>query len=380
MDFREMDLVIYGQKKIGASHDQYFIRVTMNKDTEICKSSIAFRDGEFRTDDTLTDYLEESEHKDLFSENLILKIEILDRHDDDFIILLFDGSVVLFPNDEKTFTALENDVLAVKYLQLKLSCHGFTGYNCQFKNKDTNKVMTDFKTGFEVCKKAEECMPVEEECENNHCANGGTCYIDHISREPYCVCLEGFGGITCSYDECAFDEEELLYGEKEQFCESFKCSSEENPCKNNGKIQLTTKIGNCTRYGSRFYHCKCPASKYTGKYCEEQCSSDCPNDSYCTNDNDGEGPYCYPSLKNPVIETKVLESPILCEPRKFYEPMTFGIFLIITIFQSLYIAKINLFPKCRENILVKNFRTKSERNETKCLKHKIQQFPICKIN
>ncbi|XP_069840849.1 lactadherin isoform X1 [Dendropsophus ebraccatus] len=100
-------------------------------------------------------------------------------------------------------------------------------------------------------------------CETNICLNGGTCFVS-ASKEPFCICPDGFAGTDCNATE--------------------KGPCQPNPCHNNGECQELSH----TRRGDTFaqYTCKCLPG-YFGENCENSenhCSSyPCKNGGICHN-------------------------------------------------------------------------------------------------
>ncbi|KAG8575257.1 hypothetical protein GDO81_009493 [Engystomops pustulosus] len=88
-----------------------------------------------------------------------------------------------------------------------------------------------------------------ELCETNICLNGGTCFVS-ASKEPFCICPDGFTGTDCNMTE--------------------KGPCQPNPCHNNGECQELSH----TRRGDTFaqYSCKCLPG-YFGENCENSCAN-----------------------------------------------------------------------------------------------------------
>ncbi|KAM6426735.1 lactadherin isoform 1-T1 [Liasis olivaceus] len=97
-------------------------------------------------------------------------------------------------------------------------------------------------------------------CEVNHCQNGGTC-LKSLNESPFfCVCAEGFTGITCNETE--------------------KGPCHPNPCQNGGECELVPSRGDVFIE----YMCICLPG-YNGKHCQhstnECLSQPCKNGGSC---------------------------------------------------------------------------------------------------
>nr|XP_060611162.1 lactadherin isoform X2 [Anolis sagrei ordinatus] len=99
-----------------------------------------------------------------------------------------------------------------------------------------------------------------DSCVVNQCLNGGTCLTGIDDSPFFCICAEGFSGITCNETE--------------------KGPCHPNPCQNGGVCELVPNRGDVFTE----YTCKCPEG-YDGKLCQKnmnECASQpCKNGGIC---------------------------------------------------------------------------------------------------
>ncbi|KAF0986088.1 hypothetical protein HZS_5365, partial [Henneguya salminicola] len=140
-------------------------------------------------------------------------------------IAVFDDTINLFPSDHKIYSNGLNKIFNFKNISFQLLCYGYTGYNCQYDDIETDLYRTDFKTGYLVCKDSTNCQIEEKTCsDNNRCNNHGMCYKNNLI---YCACDEGYAGEFCEMPDCYFDEDELYFGNPDKFCRKKSCTNED---------------------------------------------------------------------------------------------------------------------------------------------------------
>ncbi|KAF0987143.1 hypothetical protein HZS_5440 [Henneguya salminicola] len=300
---------------------EYNLKLTVDG-AHICTSLIAVGEGEFRVDELLNDYF--TDQTKLFKKDLTVKIQFV-QTDSTSEINVLEKQINLYPDDEENYQDVGlKSPFNFKNIIFRLSCYGYTGYNCQFNVIENENYYTDFDTGDLVCKNLENCgerIKVDEECENKtYCNSHGTCYNNKTDLSKYCVCDENYAGEFCEFNECSFEEDDYYFGVTLNinnqgimifFVQKLHAKGH-NPAKMVVFITIEPFLGECEQYGT-FQFCKCNRTKYTGKNCEIECSEDCTLGSNCTEDEDGA--YCYPSLE--YLKQKYgISSPLICKINK----------------------------------------------------------------
>ncbi|KAF0987270.1 hypothetical protein HZS_6327, partial [Henneguya salminicola] len=255
-------------------------------------SDIAISGHEFRGQEVLNDYIN-SEEK-LFMKSLTVKIELFKKEEKADKTTIFDSEIKIVPNDEVSVLGNDHDVFNFSHIIFRLSCHGYTGFNCEYFKKEEEKLITDFYSGISICKDPIKCDSKDIPCDNNkYCKDHGTCFNNFTDMTQYCSCSEGWAGPTCKDRECAFDEEEYYFVIAKIVV---KCKFQHN-------------LGECLQYGD-FMFCLCIRNEYTGENCEKQCDPKCEEGNNCTESENGTL-YCYPSLQ--YLEKIYTDNPLTCK-------------------------------------------------------------------
>ncbi|KAF0987466.1 hypothetical protein HZS_7212, partial [Henneguya salminicola] len=89
--------------------------------------------------------------------SLPVKIELFKTANKEEKFLIFENQINVFPNDEETFTGHQHDIFDFQHIIFRLSCHGYTGYNCEYAVSDDINIITDFNSGIFICNDPAHC-------------------------------------------------------------------------------------------------------------------------------------------------------------------------------------------------------------------------------
>ncbi|KAF0989279.1 hypothetical protein HZS_925 [Henneguya salminicola] len=225
MVYREMKLIIYGATKLTVPETDsilfrynssvYYIDISIN-DILLCTSDIAISGHEFRAQEVLNDYI--ILENGLFTKSLTVKIELYKINEKNKKTTILDSEIKIVPNDEISVLGNDDDVFNFSHIIFRLSCHGYTGFNCQYFESEEEKLITEFYSGILICKDPIKCgqgMILHATIMHTVKITEHVLMYDEINltdRTQYCSCLEGWSGPTCNDRECAFDEEEYYFG------------------------------------------------------------------------------------------------------------------------------------------------------------------------